>query len=57
MTVDLAEPSGAAAGAGEMVQRLSGRIGLGAGLSRLSLSITDALRRLSIRLSPVSECS
>ena len=37
-------------GAGELVQRLSGRIGLGGGLSRLSLSISDALRRLSIRL-------
>jgi len=36
-------------GAGGLVQRLSGRIGLGGGLSRLSLSITDALRQLSIR--------
>ena len=34
---------------GGLARRLSGRIGLGGGLSRLSLSITDALRRLSIR--------
>ena len=43
---------GAAAGDAEPVQRLSGRLGLGGGLSRLSLSITDALRRLSIRSPP-----
>ena len=45
LPVASAEPSGAA----ELVQRLSGRMGLGGGLSRLSMSITDALRRLSIR--------
>ena len=45
LPVASAEPGGA----GELVQRLSGRVGLGGGLSRLSMSITDALRRLSLR--------
>ena len=44
-----ADAAVAAKAGAALVRRLSGRIGLGGGLSRLSLSVTDALRRLSIR--------